>query len=706
MHKETLGRAIIIAGFISAVVGCDGAIGPTGPVGPAGTAGTDGADGVDGSKGADGLPGAPGEPGEVGEQGPAGPEGQQGPPGDSVYIPRDGFTLVVVRADIDAARAAVTFRAVDERGATIPYTELDRVRGTVATLVMADDGSGIDRWQSYVTCAASAPNQSTRQPCVESIVSGAELSGSAVENADHTITYRFSAPIPATFDPASTHRVALEGRRIFEDKTLIDNAQLDVVPGGGTPATRELVTDAACNTCHDGLAMHGGGRTETAGCVTCHTRDLVDPDSGRNLELSTLIHKIHRGAELPSVLAGEPYEIIGHGVSDFSTVEFPQDVRNCESCHDPAARDAIRYADMPSMQACGACHDRTWFGPVASIPAGWTAHIGNPQTDNLLCGSCHTATSPGLSPIIDRHLLPRDVPGAPTFAATITSVAAAPGVAPQVNFELNDRSGNPITSTTALSSLTFMAAGPTTDYATTIRNSALGGSGVGTLTHSGGSSYTYRFASALPIDASGSWGIGIEGYRNGVLPDGSTFRHGTVNPVAFASLSGGTPSPRRVVVANAKCNACHEELSAHGNNRVGEVQYCVMCHNPTATDAARRPPSAFPAEPIDFKVMIHKLHRGEELPSVAEGRPYIIYGYGNSANDFGEVRFPADTAKCSVCHESGTYLTPSAAVCTSCHDGSATLAHAELNTTGSGVESCAVCHGPDREFSVELSHPE
>jgi hypothetical protein len=129
-----------------------------------------------------------------------------------------------------------------------------------------------------------------------------------------------------------------------------------------------------------------------------------------------------------------------------------------------------------------------------------------------------------------------------------------------------------------------------------------------------------------------------------------------------------------------------------------------MCHMPGATDVARRP-SGSPPETIDMKVMIHKIHRGEELPSVSEGFPYIIYGFGNTAHDFGEVRFPAAVDDCSLCHEDGTAWRPSTAVCTSCHDGAATLAHAELNTTASGAESCAVCHGPDREFSVETSHP-
>jgi hypothetical protein len=46
-----------------------------------------------------------------------------------------------------------------------------------------------------------------------------------------------------------------------------------------------------------------------------------------------------------------------------------------------------------------------------------------------------------------------------------------------------------------------------------------------------------------------------------------------------------------------------------------------------------------------------------------------------------------------------------ARACTGCHDGPASLAHAEINTTASGVESCAACHGPGRLFAVSTAHP-
>ena len=103
--------------------------------------------------------------------------------------------------------------------------------------------------------------------------------------------------------------------------------------------------------------------------------------------------------------------------------------------------------------------------------------------------------------------------------------------------------------------------------------------------------------------------------------------------------------------------------------------------------------------------MIHKIHRGENLPSLSEGRPYVIYGFGGSAHDFGGVRFPGILKNCATCHVEDTFnLAPTAAVCTSCHDGSDALAHAQIMTSDSGVESCTACHDFDKQFSAARLH--
>ena len=120
--------------------------------------------------------------------------------------------------------------------------------------------------------------------------------------------------------------------------------------------------------------------------------------------------------------------------------------------------------------------------------------------------------------------------------------------------------------------------------------------------------------------------------------------------------------PRRQVVDVTKCQDCHDEagngISLHGSNRTGTTQVCVICHNPNATDISRRPaPPATTAdgkqeEMIDFKRMIHMIHSGSELES-----PLVIYGFGGSVNDFSHVNFIGNRRNCETCHVPGSYST-------------------------------------------------
>ena len=160
------------------------------------------------------------------------------------------------------------------------------------------------------------------------------------------------------------------------------------------------------------------------------------------------------------------------------------------------------------------------------------------------------------------------------------------------------------------------------------------------------------------------------------------------------TTDGSEPVERRQIVDNEKCNVCHSDLRLHGSLRVG-VEYCVMCHNPNGTDISRRPAEMLPPETINFKDMVHQIHRGADLET-----DYTVFGFGSTPFDFTHIGFPGDLRNCEICHVEGSYELPLAeevmptvisdgesvvseklperAACTSCHDSLITEVHAIL----------------------------
>jgi OmcA/MtrC family decaheme c-type cytochrome len=199
----------------------------------------------------------------------------------------------------------------------------------------------------------------------------------------------------------------------------------------GTPHNYIVDTDN-CNKCHaaqgdrttvslingeelgSGLGFHGGTRREVQYCISCHNPDLPNQDlqddgvasnlpGGENLDLKTLVHKLHLGKGLESVdgrssgstviiAGGEKYYVGSH---DYSGGGFPQPIQNCEKCHVDTA-----WQDNPSIEACSTCHDRTWFGTLATRPTvkdakgnpRWRIHSGGEDVLNGGCNGCHPAS--------------------------------------------------------------------------------------------------------------------------------------------------------------------------------------------------------------------------------------------------------------------------------------------------------------------------
>ena len=153
---------------------------------------------------------------------------------------------------------------------------------------------------------------------------------------------------------------------------------------------------------------------------------------------------------------------------------------------------------------------------------------------------------------------------------------------------------------------------------------------------------------------------------------------------------------------NAACNRCHNTLSAHGGSRQ-DIKLCVTCHQPQTIDPDT-------GNTVDFKVMVHKIHRGEFLPSVEAGTPYVIIGNSQSVHDFSNVVFPQDIRNCVRCHtpeatQSNVWYTyPAIAPCQSCHDD-VNFGTGENHAAGPQPDgSCASCHHPmgEREYDASI----
>jgi OmcA/MtrC family decaheme c-type cytochrome len=162
--------------------------------------------------------------------------------------------------------------------------------------------------------------------------------------------------------------------------------------------------------------------------------------------------------------------------------------------------------------------------------------------------------------------------------------------------------------------------------------------------------------------------------------------------------AGGTVTPHQVV-SDAACNKCHKQLTAHGTRRT--VGLCLTCHTP---GWVQNPGANNTANAIDFRVMIHQIHRGQQPTDVQNVDNPWVYKWSVN-NDFSTVAFaPPNTVRnCVFCHEGGAQsdnwkTRPSRAACGACH-------YAVNFTTGAGHlggpqandSACAGCHQPDTD---------
>jgi OmcA/MtrC family decaheme c-type cytochrome len=628
-----------------------------------------------------------------------------------VNFVRPGLAIKITAAEIAAdGTIRIRFQLTDPKGLPLDREGITTPGAVSVSFIAAHIPSGKAQYVSYTTRTQTSPITN-----VAAIQAAGENNGTFEKLAEGEYRYTFRMKAPSGFDAAATHTIGAYGSRNlteFDLGTQYDDDLFNFVPNGAkVGAFRDIVATATCNGCHDALGMHGGSRRSVQLCALCHTPQTVDPDTGNTQDLPVLIHKIHMGSSLPSVQAGGKYVVIGNAqsVHDYSKIAFPADARNCEACHKAGATSQADAWLKPTRAACGACHDNVNFATGEN-------HVNLPQVSDNQCATCHTPQGEldFDASIKGAHLIPRFSKNLPGTVFELVKVDdGVAGKKPVVTFKVTDKAGKPILPA-EMTRLSLVLAGPTTDYATYVSEDArTAGGNAGT--------YFWTFQATIPADAKGSFTVGIEGYRNQTLLPGTqqalTLRDAGVNKTLTFSVDGSKVTPRRQIVALAKCNACHGSLSLHGDNR-NAIEQCVLCHNPTQTDTARRPANNTPAETIDFRTMVHRIHTGAELE-----QEYTVYGNGNVAHNYNEVGYPGDRRNCSACHVNGSEqlpledtlipvtnprgllksMNPTTAACTSCHSASYVSSHALANTTDLG-ESCATCHGPNAERAVSRVH--
>jgi OmcA/MtrC family decaheme c-type cytochrome len=637
-----------------------------------------------------------------------------------VNFVRPGLVIKIQSATISSDGGIhVQFNVTDTKGLPLDLDGITTPGSISANFVAAYIPAGQRQYVAYTTHSVGPPTTT-----MSGQLPHADIGGTFRRIRDGQYEYVFATRLPAHYDPTATHTIgAFASRDLtpFDLGTQFSNDVYTFVPNGApVTSVRDIIRTSSCDKCHGQLNYHEGKRRDVALCVLCHTPQDQDLNTGQTLDFPVLMHRIHTGSEVDSVQAGGTLQISVHdftGVQDYSIFESVADARNCQACHEPGPVQADAWLKNPSRAACGSCHDTTNFATGEN-------HVSLPQMDDNQCAGCHIPKGEldFDASIIGAHTIPNLSPSLPGVVAQLLRVDnAGPGKRPTVVFSLKEKSGNPIPPS-QMDRMALVIAGPTTDYAYWFSEDARGAQvgSDGTL--------SYTFQTPLQANANGTYTVGIEGSRPVTLLPGTRkeaaaydfIRNQTFN----FSVDGSTIQPRRTVVSNEKCSACHAGpkcLSCHvdtphAGNR-NQFDYCVLCHNANETDKAWRPAGQMPAESMDFAVLAHKIHTGENRVWRS------IYGVTGIEDGYDVVRYPADRGACDGCHVNGSEELPltagllavtnpnevpnprgkASAACLACHDTESAHSHAFANTTFLG-ESCDVCHGKDAEFSVARMH--
>lgn len=344
-----------------------------------------------------------------------------------VKFPADGKPVITVKI---TDRLGFAVKGLDSltTGAGITW------RASVLKLTPNVNNAGIDTWVSY-NAANNKSSASTESAANTATPTATQ--GTLTDNGDGTYAYTFAKNITdeanagTKYEADKTHRAVILAYKSGNPFRPMD-AWKDLVPqtGADMSGKNDKVNGDSCLNCHSDFkapanataAFHGGTRYEVHTCVACHNDQRRFTSSGAAVTEPTMtagstpgtfkwtgnasvingeavlnfpvfIHKIHMGEELslkPDRAGGGG----GYAAVQFDEVTFPQDIRNCQKCHNTVDK-ADNWKTGLSRRACGSCHDNVSF--EATPPLGRVAHTGGAFSDDTGCVGCHgptTANSP------------------------------------------------------------------------------------------------------------------------------------------------------------------------------------------------------------------------------------------------------------------------------------------------------------------------
>ncbi len=710
----------------------------------------------------DGADGAAGPGGPAGPSGPPGPSTGSGIPVDSADRINIAVTGIVVPAGGGAP--TVSLKLTNDLNQGLNGLPAADIRFTLSQLSPGSAG-GSSEWQSYITRTdGGIPNvqADAERGSVGTFVDNGD--GTYAYTFANALTGYPAGPV---FDGAKTHRLGIEireqapissngivtfvplgGDPLFE-RRIVDNDTCDACHDrlefhGGPRTDVEY-----CVTCHNPNSADGN----TGNTVDMKALIHNIHSARTTYQIVGYGGSVHDWSDLVWTQDIRNCQTC-HEESDLNTPQasnwrLVQNRAACGTCHyddgdplngkhDYAIEDGIHPLDQvfPDDTQCVLCH-----GPDSDVAGGALQ-------------------------VAKVHEIPVQIESQ-RFAYNIVSVSdMVVGLAPTVEFSVtNPLDGSYYDILTAVefntcaggaSRLAINVAWNTADYTNTGSGLApaqpmtmnpltcFGNPGATEVPGNPADVHIFSITSGtvLPAEAVGSAAVTIDGHP-AVSIDGVINRIPVTNVVSYVGIDGGAAIARRGVVDIQKCDDCHKALSLHGNNRTDNPAVCVTCHNPNATDVTKRNAPCTDTlgsddSPIDFKRMIHAIHASGEI-----GVPYQVCGYGNSANEF-LIEYPGHINNCEGCHKPGTYfpvdpakvlgttvdaganllsptddrvISPNTAVCSACHAEQLEIQHmlqngGDFNATkapdsaliSSGVETCALCHGPGRIADVEIAH--